>query len=384
MCSKTPVFRSAVRRSLLAAGFAGLVAALAVPAAASALPTAPQLRRDVARAVAAGVPGVIVLVRDGPRTVSVAGGSARLKPRAPMRVDDRFRIASLTKTYVATVVLQLAGEGRLSLHDTVERWLPGMVPNGQHITLRHLLNHHSGLFDYFNDLQVLQPYLEGDLSRTWTPEQLVAISVAHPPVFAPGARPPAFPTGRNEAYSNTNYILLGLVVQKVTGRPVGTELGRRIFEPLALRATSFPTGQRIPGRHAHGYFFASPGKPVDATATSPTHSWAAGAIVSTAADVARFYRALLSGRLLRPALLRSMQTVTDGYGLGIGPRPGTCRVRWGHEGEVAGYNSVAVSTRDGRRQLVMLYNAHSPRGGFGTTRGRRALERLFDTGACTG
>ncbi|MEA2178875.1 MAG: D-alanyl-D-alanine carboxypeptidase, partial [Solirubrobacteraceae bacterium] len=173
MCSKTPVFRSAVRRSLLAAGFAGLVAALAVPAAASALPTAPQLRRDVARAVAAGVPGVIVLVRDGPRTVSVAGGSARLKPRAPMRVDDRFRIASLTKTYVATVVLQLAGEGRLSLHDTVERWLPGMVPNGHHITLRHLLNHHSGLFDYFNDPQVLQPYLEGDLSRTWTPEQLV-------------------------------------------------------------------------------------------------------------------------------------------------------------------------------------------------------------------
>ncbi|MEA2321613.1 MAG: D-alanyl-D-alanine carboxypeptidase [Solirubrobacteraceae bacterium] len=384
MSSKAPAFRGAVRRRLLGAGLAVVCAALTAPVAAAALPTRAQLRRDVDRAVAAGVPGVIVLARDGRRTVRVAGGAARLAPRQAMRVDDRFRIASLTKSYVATVTLQLAGEGRLSLHDPVERWLPGMVPNGQSITLRELLNHHSGLFDYFNDPRVLEPFLKGDLAHTWTPEQLVAVSVAHPPVFAPGARPPAFPTGRNAAYSNTNYILLGLVIQKVTGRSIGTELAERIFAPLGLRATSFATGQRIAGRHAHGYFYASPGRPLDSTAASPTHSWAAGAIVSTAGDVATFYRALLSGRLLGPALLRSMLTVTDGYGLGIGPRPGACPVRWGHEGEVAGYNSVAVSTRDGRRQFVMLYNAHSPRGGFGTARGRRALERLFRTGTCSG
>jgi D-alanyl-D-alanine carboxypeptidase len=201
-------------------------------------------------------------------------------------------------------------------------------------------------------------------------------------VFAPGAYPPALPPGSNKAYSNTNYILLGLTIEKVTGRPIGTELSRRIFEPLRLRATSFPTTQAIPGRHAHGYFFASPTESVDATAVSPTHSWAAGAIISTAADVADFYRALLSGRLLRPAQLRSMQTVANGYGLGLGARPGTCPVKWGHEGEVAGYNSVATNTKDGRRQIVMLYNAQSLRGGFGTTRGRRALERVFSTGTC--
>jgi D-alanyl-D-alanine carboxypeptidase len=299
-----------------------------------------------------------------------------------MRLGDKFRIGSLTKSYVATVALQLAGEGRLSLDDSVDRWLPDMVPNGAAIKVRHLLNHHSGLFDYFSDPEVLAPYLRGELDHTYTPEQLIAISRAHPPLFAPGARPPAFPTAPNAAYSNTNYIVLGRIIEKASGRSLGTELDRRIFAPLRLRDTSFPSGRRIPGRHAHGYFFA-PGKPpLDATATSPTHSWAAGAIVSTAPDVATFYRALLSGRLLRPALLREMLTVTDGYGLGIGPRPGTCPVRWGHEGEVAGYNSVATNTRSGRRQFVMFYNAQSARGGFGTDRGRRALERVFKTGTC--
>jgi D-alanyl-D-alanine carboxypeptidase len=105
---------------------------------------------------------------------------------------------------------------------------------------------------------------------------------------------------------------------------------------LRLRATSFPTTQAIPGRHGHGYFFASRTESVNATAVSPTHSWAAGAIISTAADVADFYRALLCGRLLRPAWLRSMQTVAAGYGLGLGARRGSCPVKWGHEGEVAG------------------------------------------------
>jgi D-alanyl-D-alanine carboxypeptidase len=142
---------------LLTTGLLALGAGCSAPVAAAVLPSTAQLQRDADRAVAAGVPGVIVLARDGARSVQVAAGSARLKPRQPMRVDDRFRIASLTKTFVATVVLELAGEGKLTLHDTVERWLPGMVPNGQNITLRQLLNHHSGLFDYFNDPQVLAP-----------------------------------------------------------------------------------------------------------------------------------------------------------------------------------------------------------------------------------
>ena len=127
-----------------------VVAALALlafaPPAGAALASAAKLRHEVRGLVAAGVPGAVVVVRDGGKAVRVAGGSARLKPRQPMRIADRFRIGSVTKTYVAAVVLQLAGEGKLTLDDSVERWLPGMVPNGANITLRELLNHHSGLF----------------------------------------------------------------------------------------------------------------------------------------------------------------------------------------------------------------------------------------------
>ena len=119
----------------------------------------------------------VVLVRDGSQTVRLARGSARLEPQRRMRVSDRFRIASLTKTYTATVVVQLAGEGKLALDDPVERWLPGVVPNGAAITLRMLLNHHSGLFDYFNDPQTTAPYLAGDFGHVWTPQQLVAKGV---------------------------------------------------------------------------------------------------------------------------------------------------------------------------------------------------------------
>jgi D-alanyl-D-alanine carboxypeptidase len=352
------------------------------PVAAGAPPSAAKLRRGVERVVAAGVPGVIVVVRDGRRTVRVAGGSARFKPRRPMRISDRFRIGSLTKTYVATVVLQLAGEGKLSLDDSIERWLPGMVPNGQNVTLRELLNHHSGLFDFFNDPQHLAPYLAGDFAHEYTPEQLVAIAVAHPPLFPPGARPPLFPANPNDAYSNTNYVLLGLTIEKITGRSIGAELSQRIFEPLKLRDTFFATGQRIPGRHAHGYFFPEPDTPLDTTAVSPTHTWAAGAIVSTANDVARFYRALLSGRLLRPDLLHAMRTVVDHYGLGIFRVPSPCGTRWQHTGEIAGYNSVASNTKNGGRQLVLLATAQSPNNQVGSKKAQRAFDRLFNTAAC--
>ena len=145
-----------------------------------------------------------------------------------------------------------------------------------------------------------------------------------PPLFPAGARPPLFPANPNEAYSNTNYVLLGLIVERIAGRSIGAELSRRIFRPLRLRDTFFATGRRIPGPHAHGYFFPDPGTRLDTSSVSPTHTWAAGAIVSTADQVARFYRALLFGRLLRTNLLRAMTTFTDTYGLGILLGPTGC------------------------------------------------------------
>jgi D-alanyl-D-alanine carboxypeptidase len=345
---------------------------------------AADLRRAADRAVAAGIPGVIAFVRDGNRTVRVARGSAQLSPRQAMRPSDRFRVGSITKTFVASVAGQLAAEGTLNLDDPVERWLPGVVPNGPAITLRELLGHRSGLFDYLEDPQVLAPYLSGNLGRRWTPDELIAISNAHPPLFAPGAQ---------LSYSNTNYILLGRAIEAATGRPIGVELSERIFKPLRLRSTLYPTGQSIPGAHAHGYFFPARGRPRDTTRVSPTHAGAAGAVVSTADDLARFYRALLSGQVVPPDQLAQMQTLTQpsggagqgglqGYGLGLFTVGTRCGTRWGHDGGVAGYNSYAFSTRDGQRQFVLLANAQTLNDAVGNARAQRAFGRLYETAAC--
>jgi D-alanyl-D-alanine carboxypeptidase len=355
-----------------------------LPAASPAAPrtdVAARLARAADRVVSAGVPGIIVLVRDGDRTVRVARGSAQLRPKHPMRATDRFRVGSITKTFVATVVAQLAAEGKLGLDDPIERWLPGAVPNGQAITLRHLLGHRSGIFDSLEDPQVLTPYLTGDLAHTWTPEQLIAIANAHPPLFAPGTQ---------LAYSNTNYILLGRAVEAVTGRPVGVELADRVFGPLGLRSTFFATEQAIPGSHAHGYFFPETGPPRDTTLVSPTHSGAAGAIVSTTDDLARFYRALLSGKVVRADMLAAMETLTlppadqgfQGYGLGLFTVRTRCGTRWGHDGGVAGYNSLAFSTRDGQRQFVLLANALRLDDSVGNIRAQQAFGQLANAASC--
>ena len=224
-----------------------LAAALAVPAAAARERGAvgeAQLRRGLDRVVAAGVPGAVLLVREGERTIRLASGYGTLRPRAPMRAGDRFRVGSITKTFVATVALQLVGERKLALTDTVERWLPGVVADGERISVRQLLNHTSGLFDYGGDRSFVADAFRHPL-KNWTPRQIVAIAIAHKPRFAPGA---------GWSYSDTNYYVLGLIVEAVTKHSLASELRRRILAPLRLHATSFPAGPRIAGRYAHGYF----------------------------------------------------------------------------------------------------------------------------------
>jgi CubicO group peptidase (beta-lactamase class C family) len=230
----------------------GLVAAAAPASAARPASPAPKLQQAMEELVAAGVPGVVVLIREGDRTIRLSSGYGNLATKAPLRPTDRFRIASLTKTFVATVVLQLVEEGKLSLEDTVERWLPGVVPNGENITVRELLAHKSGLFDYSQDPRVLKPYLSGNLSYYWAPRRLVQIAVSHRPLFAPGTA---------VSYSSTGYVLLGLIVRAATGNPIGTELNRRLFKPLGLHATTFSTSGHIAGAHAHGYFVV-PNRPL--------------------------------------------------------------------------------------------------------------------------
>ena len=340
-----------------------------------------KLQRGLDHVVAAGVPGAVLLVREGGRTIRLTGGRGRLRPQAPMRARDRFRVGSITKPFVATVVLQLVAEQKLTLEDTVERWLPGVVPNGERISVRQLLNHTSGLFAFGGDRDFVTQAFRDPL-RVWTPREIVAIAAAHPPTFAPGA---------GWSYSDTNYFILGLVVEAATGRSLGSQLRDRIFAPLRLRATSLPADPGIAGRHAHGYFL----RPLeDVTVGSPSVQWAAGALVSNADDLARFFRALLSGRLLRPDLLQLMRTTVaarqlgpgNAYGLGLEKVPEPCGAVWGHTGASPGYVAHALNSKHARRQVVVLVNATgglSTAGLFGLpTRAAHAVDRLIRTATC--
>ena len=353
-----------IRLTLPGAILACLAAVAVVAASAPAgTPTtnanrASGLQHDLEALVAAGAPGAILFVRDGERTTVLTAGLGDIARKTPMRADNHFKIASLTKTYTATVVLQLVGEGKLRLDDTIDGHVPGLVPNGGRISVRQLLNHTSGLHDFEDNPRYLKPYLNGDFGYYWSPRQLVQMGVSQKPLFAPG-------TGYS--YSNTNYVVAQLIVEKITGKSLGVELKRRIFQPLRLRDTSYPTRRPgLPRPYAHGYMLL--GKPplTDVTRLSPSLAPGSGGIVSTVGNIADFYRALFSGRLLKPAQLQAMKTTVSertgkrvtsgsGYGLGIG-RTGSSCGGWGHTGELPGYDTSMAFTEDGRRQVVLMMN----------------------------
>ena len=359
------LFNQHVRLGRLAV--TALLACLAtalLAASATAEPTSTEntraaaLQEDVDALVAAGVPGAILVVRNRDHTVRLTGGLGDVGKKTPMDARNHFKIASLTKSYTATVVLQLVAEGKLHLTDSIERWLPGLVPNGEHITLRQLLNHVSGVADFESDPRYLKPYLSGNLGFYWAPRQLVKMAVSHPPLFAPGVT-------KHTSYSNTNYVLLGLVVEAATRRSIGSELARRIFRPLHLDDSSYPTKPGLPRPYAHGYMVVGK-RLTDVTGLSPSLSPASGGIVSTADDLLDFYRGLLSGRLLPADLLKEMKTtITEGthvdipgqrYGLGLELFPTYCGNALGHNGIIAGYMTFAYSNGEGSRQALLMVN----------------------------
>jgi D-alanyl-D-alanine carboxypeptidase len=324
----------------------------AAPAAPAAAPAARDpLPAMLAKIVAAGVPGAILLEQRGPDADFATAGVANLAGRTSLRPDARFRIGSITKSFVAAVVLQLVQEGRLALGQPVGHWLPGLLADGGTITVRELLNHTSGLYDYTDDPAFTAAE---EANQVFRPAQLVAIAESHPLVFPPGSA---------YGYSNTNYIVAGLLIQAVTHRSLGWELGHRIFGPLGLRHTSFPvTAARIAGYHADGYAILAPGgRPADVTALNPSGAWAAGAIVSTASDVARFYQALLGGRLLSPRTMTQLETAVDETpgdpaaqsGLGIERYQDPCGVTWGHGGQIPGYQDAAFWNQRTHRVVVL-------------------------------
>jgi D-alanyl-D-alanine carboxypeptidase len=348
----------------MAAGSAAAVAVVSVlvtggaPAGAGVRAGAPAqsaFQAAIQQIVTDGVPGAIGLARQGSQVTVTAKGLADVATQTPMAAGDRVRIGSLTKTFVATVVLQLAAGHVLSLGDTVARWLPGLVPGGAGITLQELLQHTSGIYSYSSDPGFLQA-LAADPTRVWRPAELVRIAVAHPPLFPPGT---------SFAYSNTDYVLLGLIIQAATGHPVGQQLQARIFTPLGLRDTYLPyANPHLRTPYAHGYLLGQPGAtgPADSTVVSPSWAGAAGGIVSTAADLARFSTALLSGKLLPAAQLQQMMSTIPagqgvGYGLGVESEPLSCGTAWGHQGSFFGYFSNAFTTAGDTSQAVVLVNA---------------------------
>jgi D-alanyl-D-alanine carboxypeptidase len=310
-----------------------------------------------------GVPGAVVLAAGPSSTWEKAAGIADLSTGTPMTPGHRFRIGSVTKTFVATVVLQLVGEGALALDDDV-----GSIAEG--VTLRQLLNHTSGLPDHYPDLDSLfEPYRK-DWAHSPNLTPRAALELVH-------ARPRLFPPGTGWSYSNGNYIVLGLIIEETTGATLREELRRRIVEPLGLEATDLPDDVPPPDGLARGYLApdnpflpgSGPG-PVDVTDIQP-FGWGGGEMVSTARDVARFLQALLGGELLTPSLRAELLTTVAsdweesvGYGLGIeeisslmGVADSPCGAVWGHLGFSFGYTTIALASDTGDRQVVVCINS---------------------------
>lgn len=329
------------------------------PAATMAADVTNRLDTAVERVMTeSGIPGAIVGIW-GPRGDYVrAFGVADKKTRAPMKTDLYSRIGSLTKTFTVTAVLQLADEGRIALDDSIADYVPG-VPNGEAITVRQLAGMRSGLANYSAAPQ-FQQALFADPHRYFPPEELLGYAFAQPVAFAPG---------QGVQYSNTNTVLLGLLVERVGGRPLAEYIAHHILEPLGMSRTSFPSDgsspEAFPEPHPEGYTTQTrDGGETTATDWNPSWAWAAGAMISTLDDLRIWAPALATGKLLtRQMQEQRLQTVAspgqsppDGYGLGLFNLGG-----WiGHNGSLPGYQTVAVYLPAAQTTMVILINTDIP------------------------
>ncbi|MCX5377583.1 serine hydrolase [Streptomyces sp. NBC_00091] len=361
------------RGAAVAAGAVGLVvvplgvgagyawdAAAPGPSAVAAAPVAdefPQLTPAVAAQLdeavlkvlkEARVPGVTVaLSAPGKGEYVRSFGVADKATGAPMRTDMNMRIGSVTKTFTVTALLQLVDAGKAGLDDPIGKYVAG-VPNGDRITLRELAGMRSGLFNYSEDEGFFKA-LTGDPRRPFTPQELLGYSFRHPVRFEPNAK---------FEYCNTNLILLGLVVEKVSGTPLDRYVNDRVVKPAGLRHTLFPADARFPSPHAQGYTDqTASGKTEDAADWNPSWGWAAGAMISDLDDLRSWARTLATGTLLTPATQAQRLKVVPalpgaGYGLGIFDVQG-----WiGHNGSLPGYGALVVYLPQSQATLVLLLN----------------------------
>ena len=316
---------------------------------------APRLQGALEAAASAGdYPGVTASLRLPDCTWRGSAGVARVEPATGLKVEDRLRVGSITKSFVAVLALQLQAEGRLSLDAPLATWVPDF-PRADRISVRQLLNHTSGAFNYTQSQDFLAQ-LEASPGKTWTSEELIAHGAAKSPSFEPGVR---------WEYSNTNYILLGHILESVTGTPLAQQLRTRILEPLDLDSTGLDGAEPLPPLAVRGYS-RDPGDGAWRDFTDllhPSAAGAAGALISSADDVSAFYLALFERSLLAPVQLAELTDwvatplpTMPGYGLGMVRAITPVGPGHGHDGQIPGFSALAFYLPERKASLAVLTN----------------------------
>ncbi|ALO99834.1 Putative DD-peptidase [Streptomyces hygroscopicus subsp. limoneus] len=343
------------------AGTVVMAAVAVTPAGAATSLPSPSVTGVLAvqkQAMANGAPGALTRIDSGTSSYRIAVGKADTAADTAMDADRRFRVGSVSKTFTTVVLLQLVAEGRVDLDAPANDYLPKPLPDDR-ITVRHLLSHRSGLWDYTNDMFYhTVPGFEAVRNKVFTFQELIDLSTAHQPTNQPGAA---------YSYSNTNFVVLGQLIEHVTGVPMATQYEQRIFQPLGLKNTSYVHPQTtITGSYARGYVRDDDTTLPLVDSTEQTVSWAqsAGAVISNSADLNRFFAAIVSGKLVPQPQLREMMSMvpvnadgTQSYGLGLRGRKLSCGVTvYGHTGTVQGYYTYAFTTADGKRSMTSMAN----------------------------
>jgi D-alanyl-D-alanine carboxypeptidase len=311
-----------------------------------------------------GIPGAVFAVQlnNGSQWIGVSGVSDR-EQNTPMQPQDQFRIGSITKTFVATAILLLVEDGKINLTDTLKDWLPDLnVPNDDTITIKNLLNMTSGVFSYLSDPNFFGAYYTNP-GQTYTPEQLVQAALPFSPIFEPG---------QAYSYSNSNYILLGLIAEKAAGAPLPEQIQKRILDQLQMQSSTFPSTPAFSGGYTHGYTSEmfpdgsmDPNKILDFSNASPTAAWAAGAMVSNATDLMTWIIATVKGTLLSPqtqqmriqGVVGELGEVGDlCYGLGLMEADFGAAKIIGHGGAILGYKGSMVYWPEQKAYTVVLIN----------------------------
>jgi D-alanyl-D-alanine carboxypeptidase len=358
------------RRQILGAGAVGLTAVaagspMAVATAAPASAVTPGVegfdKRTwlalnsilVSGMGAAQIPGLEVGIWvPGRGRLVHALGKSDSATGVPLTLSDHFRIASVTKSFIATVVLRLVDQGRIRLHDTLSKFISG-VANGEEITIAELLNMTSGIYDYVNDRALTEQETANPL-LPFSLQDVLAIIAKNAPVFAPGSQ---------VMYDNSNYYLLGAIIEQITGRPLPHVVKQQVLHPLGLAQTSYPITAEIPQPYSHGYFYRPNFGLRDVTASNPAFAGGAGAMISTLADLKVWAHALATGTLLKPATqalrlrtrrLVANSKVTVAYGMGITNINGFL----GHDGAIVGYGSLVLYLPRRRATIVVLSNSN--------------------------